>query len=92
MSIPSFRAASRILALAGIALALTACGGSRAHSASSIRKNLTPELDTQVMRVADTRNMFWHTWNGNVRQGWDDFYRASLYDRPVRLSRFPSPH
>lgn len=92
MSTRSLRSAVRLLALTGLALTLVACGSSRSNSARSIRKNLTPELDTQTMRVADTRNMFWHTWNGNVRQGWDDFYRGALYDRPARLSRFPSPH
>lgn len=85
----SIRSACLVLAGLGLVAVLGACGGS---GPAGIRHDLTPNLDTQVNRYRDTDNMFWHTWNGNMRAGWDDYYRGALIDRPTRLSRYPSPH
>jgi len=84
---------SRLLTLVGIAAVATlgACSG-KSNSPAAVRHNLTPNLDGQTMRYADSSNMFWHTTNGNLRQISDDFYRGGLYDRPARLSPLPSRH
>ncbi len=78
------RAAMCLAALAGVTV-LSGCGGS-GTSPGAIRRNPTPELRTMSDRPVDSANMFWSTWNENVRMAWSDFHRGALYDRPSSLT------
>ena len=66
------------------ACALGGCGG--------VRNNLTPELMTLDERPVEVSNRVALTFNANKRMIWGDLNRASLMDRPSRLTPHPMPH
>jgi len=75
-----------ILTAAAILLGLpvlTGCGN---------RHELTPELMTLSGRPVDVDNTYSLTCNENWRMFWGDLQRATLLDRPTRLSPDPLPH
>lgn len=82
---------SLLLLAAAIGACLGGCSASDPKHASVVH-NLTPELLTLDQRPADAQNTTSLTWNSGNRMFWNDIQRATLTDRPSRLSRHPVPH
>lgn len=57
----------------------------------AIRADLSPELTTLASRHEDIQGTVARTWDTNLRMFWEDWGRALLLDRPVRLSPKPIP-
>ncbi|MFZ4429006.1 MAG: hypothetical protein ACOYPS_01500 [Phycisphaerales bacterium] len=80
-----------LAAAATLGATLGGCSSSDPKHASVVH-NLTPELLTLNERPADAQNTTSLTWNAGNRMFWNDIQRATLTDRPSRLSRHPVPH
>lgn len=80
-----------LLAAAAVGVCLGGCSTSDSKHTSVVH-NLTPELLTLDQRPADAQNTTSLTWNSGNRMFWNDIQRATLTDRPSRLSRHPVPH
>jgi hypothetical protein len=63
---------------------LGGCGG--------VRNDLTPELMSLDERPVEVSNRVALSFNANKRMIWNDLNRASLMDRPSRLTPHPMPH
>lgn len=84
----------RLILVAGAAsVALALCSGCSQGkiTAGTIRRNMSPDLEslakTHEMRLNDRAK----TWDVNARQIWDDIDGILFLDRPLRLSRYPIP-
>ena len=58
-------------------------------SYKSVRRHLTPELQTSIERPIDVDRNLAVTDNLNLRMMMDDLGRAYYSDRPTRLTPFP---
>jgi hypothetical protein len=57
-----------------------------------VRHDLTPEMMTLSQRPVDVDNAISLAWNEDIRMMWSDLARATLTDRPVRLTPESVPH
>lgn len=79
-----------LLLLAGLVCTLGACQSDPNDvSFDGIRKNLTPELQSQAERPSDIDRNLAVTFDTNGRMIWNDLGRAFYTDRPSMLSPFP---
>lgn len=89
------RRTNRVLGIVGAAAVvaglLVGCSATD-NSPSGIRHNLTPELKTMTDRPVDVDNRVSVTNNENLRRFWEDLQRATLFDRPSMLSKYPTPY
>ena len=73
-------------------LTLLLIGGcSQKITAATVRRNLTPELETLSLTHEQRLNVHARTKNLGWRQLESDLDRLLLLDRPVRLTRYPVP-
>ena len=70
-------------------IAVSGCGSSSRTEFSSLRKNLTPELQGLTDRPVDNQRNFAVRENQNWRMFSDDLNRALHLDHPSRLSPYP---
>lgn len=75
-----------------VVAAAAALGGCADNSPEGIRLDLTPDLQTTWQRPVDVGNQVSITYDENIRLFWEDLHRASLVDRPSRLSKYPMPY
>jgi len=76
-----------MLSAVSLAAALGGCGGGTSYS--SIKHDLTPELEGTGEREVERDKDAHVTYNVNWRGFHDDMARAFLYDSPSRLSPYP---
>ena len=87
---------NRIFAWAGallLAASMMIVGGCASDeiTPSSVRKHMTPELNTIAMTREQRRNNTVRSVNTTLRQIPDDWDRFWLVEDPVRLSVYPIP-
>lgn len=79
----------------GVAVAMLAVamigGCSQKITASSVRSNPSPELQSMALTHEQRKNNISRSKDITKRQVWDDFDSIMLQDRPSRLSRYPVP-
>jgi len=81
------RRAISVTAFASLAIAAAMLGG-----CGGPRHDLTPEMMTLAQRPDDVENINSLTYNENWRMFWGDLARATLTDRPSRLTPQSVPH
>jgi hypothetical protein len=78
--------------LVGGALTTVGCSsGPSRITASTIRGNMTPELQTTAMTSEQHKTRVARSVDHTLRQIWDDLDYIFLVDQPSRLTPYPIP-
>lgn len=85
------RLMTKMLCLLVLGLSLPALTGCSTITASDIRRNMTPELDTVTRSSQMHANDLARMTDNNLRNAWDDFDRFMLLDDNSHLSPWPMP-
>ncbi len=80
-----------LLVVSGLLLAAVGGCDNNKITASKVRSDMSPELDSIAMTKEQRKNEHARTVDTDLRQVWDDLDMLLLLDRPVRLSRYPIP-
>lgn len=79
-----------VVVFAMVMLAGTGCSRDRI-TASSVRRNMSPELASMAHQSQQRKNMHARTIDTDTRQIWDDLDSVLLLNRPSRMSIYPVP-
>lgn len=82
-----------VLSVLSVAVAFsvgcTASQQSTQITAESIRKHLSPNLESLANTYQQRENNRANAWDVNERSAWDDIDKMLFNDRPMRLSIYP---
>ena len=77
--------------LALMLMLVVAGGCSQNITSETIRKDVSPTLETLVETSGERKNRHAKTWDVNTSQIWDDIDRILFNDRPLRMTKYPIP-
>lgn len=80
-----------LLAAVGLMSLLTLGCNDNKITASKVRGDMSPELESMAMTSEQRKNTHARAIDTTERQFWDDLDMILLLDKPVRLTRYPVP-
>lgn len=82
----------RLFSVCAVLMLASLLGGcSNKIDGNSVRKNMSPELQSIAMTSEQRKTTQAHAWDTTGRQVWDDLDKIFFMDHASRLSRYPVP-